>query len=402
MFRHLFKLIWNKKKQNFLLIMEMFFSFLVMFGVSTVVVYYYHNYRQPMGFDYDDVWVVNYQSPYQSPENLGSTDSVVMFQDALTKMLKSMPQIEEVSFTSPNVPFSMSTNNTGLDYGNNVHIMSNVYQCEDSYQKVLDFKMLEGRWFNNTDIPGKYVPAVINEKLKEELFGNEPAIGKIIGEDVIETNSRSDRYRVIGVADNMKDKGDYQAIENGMFLKMDTGWRRWNGNILLKVKPTADAAFEGKLFKAVSNAVGSSIEIEHLDKKLVTKDRVMVVPMIIALIVVGFLIINVALGLFGVLWYNINKRKSEIGLRRAVGASGNGVSKQLLGEALVLSTLALITGSLLAVQFPLLNVFDLPASVYVIALFLAVAFIYLLVVVCALYPGKQAAAIYPAVALHEE
>jgi putative ABC transport system permease protein len=106
--------------------------------------------------------------------------------------------------------------------------------------------------------------------------------------------------------------------------------------------------------------------------------------------------------LFGVLWYNINKRKSEIGLRRAVGATGDSVSRQLIGEAMVLSTLALIIGSFFAVQFPLLNVFDLPASVYIFALIFAVTFIYLLVIFCALYPGRQAAAIYPAVALHEE
>lgn len=399
MFKHLFKLIWNKKKQNFLLITEMFVSFLVMFGVFSLMVYYYHNYKQPMGFDYNNVWVVD----YQTPENIQSTDSAVLFHETLTKMLKSMPQIEAVSFSGFNVPFSMSTNNTMIGYGNNTNVMSNVYQTEEAYKNVLSFKMLEGRWFNaSDDVPGKYIPVVLNEKLKEELFGKENAIGKIIGENQIETQTLKDRYRVIGVADNLKDKGDYQSIENGMYLKMDTGYMRWASTIMLKVKSTADAAFEAKLFKSLSNAIGASIEIEHLDKKLVTKNKVMIVPMIVALIVVGFLIINVALGLFGVLWYNINKRKSEIGLRRAVGATGNSVSKQLVGEALVLSTLALIVGSFFAVQFPLLNVFDLPASVYIIALLFAVAFIYLLVIICALYPGRQAAAIYPAVALHEE
>jgi putative ABC transport system permease protein len=110
----------------------------------------------------------------------------------------------------------------------------------------------------------------------------------------------------------------------------------------------------------------------------------------------------VALGLFGVLWYNINKRRGEIGLRRAIGATGNAVSTQLVSEALILATFSLIIGSFFAVQFPLLNVFDLPAVVYLIALGLAVIFIYILVFICSLYPGKQAAAIYPAVALHEE
>jgi putative ABC transport system permease protein len=278
-----------------------------------------------------------------------------------------------------------------------------MYQAEPGYKEVLNFNILEGRWFNDADyVTGKYEPVVINEKLKEELFGKEDAVGKIIRQEGYGDNPAQEKFKVIGVANNMKDKGDYQAIENGIFMKMDTGALRWASNILLKVKPGTDAAFEAKLFKSFSNAVGSTVEIEHLDKKLVTKNKVMIVPLIIALIVVGFLIINVALGLFGVLWYNINKRRGEIGLRRAVGASGSSVSKQLVGEALVLSTFALIVGSFFAVQFPLLNVFDLPASVYVVALVLAVIFIYVLVIICAVYPGKQAAAIYPAVALHEE
>ena len=59
MLKHLFKLIWNKKKQNFLLMTEIFFSFLIMFAVFTLAVYNYQNYRRPMGFTYDDVWALS-------------------------------------------------------------------------------------------------------------------------------------------------------------------------------------------------------------------------------------------------------------------------------------------------------------------------------------------------------
>ncbi len=62
----------------------------------------------------------------------------------------------------------------------------------------------------------------------------------------------------------------------------------------------------------------------------------------------------------------------------------------------------MIIGSFFAVQFPLLNVFDLPSMVYIIALLMSIVFIYALVLICSFYPGRQAAAIYPAVALHEE
>ncbi|HNP22052.1 MAG TPA: ABC transporter permease [Panacibacter sp.] len=399
MIRHLFKLAWNKKKQNFLLITEMFVSFIVMFAVFTLMVFYYNNYKTSMGFDYDNVWVAN----YTPPQNITTTDSFQIFHQSLGNMVRSMPQVNDISFTSANVPFAMSTNSTEVSFGNNRHIRTNVYQTENDYKKVLNLKMAEGRWFTDADkITGKYTPVVINSKLKESLFGNTAAIGKIIREEQFDEVPPADKYRVIGVAENMKDKGDYQEVENGMFVAIDTGWMRNAGNILIHVKPNADAAFEGRLSKALSNAIGTSIEIEHLDKKLQSKNLLMLVPLIIALIVAGFLIINVALGLYGVLWYNINKRKAEIGLRRAVGASGADVSKQLVGEALVLATIALIIGTFFAVQFPLLNVFDLPAGVYITALLLAVLFIYLLVLFCALYPGRQAAAIYPAVALHEE
>jgi putative ABC transport system permease protein len=203
--------------------------------------------------------------------------------------------------------------------------------------------------------------------------------------------------------EDIKFDGDYQKAKYASYNKIDTGSYKWLSSILVKVSPDAGAASEGKIYKLMANSLKSSnIEIEHLSNKLTSYNKFTLVPLTILSIVAAFLIINVALGLFGVLWYNINKRRGEIGLRRAIGATGNAVSAQLVAEALILATFSLIIGSFFAIQFPLLNVFDLPASVYLTALGLSIVFIYLLVLICSLYPGKQAAAIYPAIALHEE
>jgi putative ABC transport system permease protein len=398
MFTHLFKLIWNKKKQNALLITEMFISFIVMFAIFTVIVFCYKNYRQPMGFDYEDVWAVN----FTPPENITNPDSVAIFHEALKNTLRSMQQITELSFASDNIPFSMNTSNTMVNYGKHKKVMAHVYNAGEDYLKVLNIKMKSGRWITKADAVSKTRIVVINRKLEKELFDGKDAVGKKLGDDFPGPGKPDVQLHIVGVVDDIKDKGSYQEIESGMYQPIDTGSARYTSTMLLKVKPGTDAAFESKLFKTLSNAIGTNIEIEHLDKKLVAKNKIMIVPMIIAGVVAGFLIINVALGLFGVLWYNINKRKAEIGLRRALGASGKSVSWQLVGEALVLSTLSITLGSFFAIQFPLLNVFDLAANIYIVALILAVLFIYILVVVCALYPGKQAAAIYPAVALHED
>src|SRR5205085_7875179 len=123
MLKHLFKLIWNKKKQNFLLILEMLISFMVMFAVFTLLVFCYYNYRQPMGLDYENVWTVS----FTPPDNIKRADSVEMFHNALKKQLLSMPQIKAVSFCGSNVPFSMSTHNTEINTKNHQDVESFVY-----------------------------------------------------------------------------------------------------------------------------------------------------------------------------------------------------------------------------------------------------------------------------------
>lgn len=393
MLKHLFKLIWNKKKQNFVLMLEILVSFLVIFAVFTMVVYYYKNYRKPINFEYENVWAIQ----FQTEERPGNSDSLILFHDVLRNQLKAMPEIEAVSFTSNNIPFAMSSMQNNVEYEGIRATSVNDYMAEEDYARVLGLSMTSGRWFSRADAGQKYRPVVINETLKEKLFGNKEAVGQLL-------DKKSDNpLKVIGVVNDIKDKGDYQSVGSGLYRKADTSAHHWMRMLLVKVSPKANTAFEGRLYKSLSVYLkNATIEIEHLSEKRTSRNNMTLIPMIIMMIVAGFLVINVALGLFGVLWYNINRRRSEIGLRRAIGATGQSISRQLVSEALVLSTIALIVGCFFAIQFPLLHVFDMSTGVYLTAIGLSVLFIYVLVMICSLYPGKQAAAIYPAVALHED
>ncbi|MBB6126806.1 ABC transporter permease [Mucilaginibacter lappiensis] len=394
MFKHLFKLIWNKKKQNFLLMSEMLFSFLVLFAVFTLLVYYYDNYKKPMGFEYQNVWVVSYNNAYQTK----NVDSLNTYYEILRKSIKAMPEVRELSFCSFNTPFTNNMSQGRISYHKKPLDHVNFYTADESFPATMNMQILEGRWFNKTDVATKNKPIVINSDIKEQLFGKGAAVGQLIS-----NYDEKEKMRVIGVVQSIKMKGDYAATGYGLYQKTDTGSLRWMGKIMVQVVPGASAAFEGHLYKTLANYMkNSNVEIEHLTNKRTSINYFTLVPMIVLSIVGGFLAINVALGLFGVLWYNINQRRGEIGLRRAVGASGGAVSSQLIYESMILATLSLIVGSFFAVQFPLLNVFDLSAGIYISAMLLAITFIYALVFLCSLYPGRQAAAIYPAVALHEE
>ena len=295
MIKHLFKLIWNKKKQNFLLITEMFISFLVIFAVFTSLVYYYRNYKKPMGFTYDNVWVINYQNAKQ----FHSTDSVLQYYATLTAMLKNMPQIKALSYASGNVPFTSNINTTGLSYkGQNLNPI-NYYLTGDGYRDAFSMNLLEGRWFNQQDVASTYRPVVINASLKERLFGNGRAVGQLISDN---SNSSIKKIKLIGVVQDMKDKGDYLPSGMALYNRLDTGTMRYMGQLVIKVSPNADAAFESKLYKTVASYMkDASVEIEHFSKKRESINSSTLIPITILSIVAGFLIINVSLGIFGVL-----------------------------------------------------------------------------------------------------
>ena len=387
-------MIWNKKKQNLLLLSEIFLSFLVMYAVFTMLAWYYRNYKTPMGLEYEHLWVVNYSNGLKTQ----NTDSVNQYYEVLKQLLKGMPEVREISFTNVNVPFSQVTNSSMLHYNHVAIGHVNWYQVDEQYKDVLQMEMLQGRWFEKQDVAGKDWPVILNQGLAEKIFGKGPAVGKF----VFDGNDKTKR-RVIGVVKDVKMRGDYAAAQIGAYNLLDTGAFRWLNRILVRVSPDASAAFEGRLYKTLANYMkNGNVEIEHMTNKRKAMNYFNLVPIIVLLIVAAFLIINVALGLFGVLWYNINKRRGEIGLRRAIGATGRSVAGQLVSESMILATFSLLIGLFFAVQFPLLHVFDLPTGVYVTGIVGSVLFIYILVLICSLYPGRQAAAIYPAVALHED
>jgi putative ABC transport system permease protein len=386
--------MWNKKKQHLLLVIEIFFSFLVIFALTTMGVYFYRNYRQPLGLADKNVWTVG----FTNGDNAAPADSLATFYQNLRMTVASMPQVQDVCYSAFNIPFINSMSSTSLEVHNTTHRGVYFFQADDHYNNVLGMTLLEGRWFGKEDDAATHPPVIINESLRKAAFGNGPAIGQLTG-----TDQDPHARRVIGVVADAKWDGDYKASHISMWVRFDTSFYHDVGMMLVRVSPNADANFEARLYKTLSTAMkNADVSIRHMSDDRATINLQATTPLIIFAIIALFLVVNVAFGLFGVLWYNINKRKSEIGLRRALGASGWSVSNQLWAETLILATFGVVVGLFFAVQFPLLHVFDLPTGVYVAALIFTILFMYVLVTICSLYPGRQAASIFPAQALHED
>lgn len=390
MIRHLFKLIWNQKRQNLGLLFEMLFSFMVLFAVFSFIMHNYHRYNQPTGFDHEAVWMATMHWPNDSLENVYNT------QQRFRQQLKTYPQIEHFSLTSSNMPYSGSMSTTSVTYQEK-SVQPYVYNVDKAFKDVMNMPVIEGRWFNpgERSSEGANIPIVINQTMREELFGTEKAIGSIIP-------FHDDRkLKVIGVVGNFKSQGEFSNKRAGMFFPEQDDYAY--SRIMLKVKPNAKADFESRLLKDLAQiSKGWTIDIAYMQDMRKDTLSETLIPMAIFLIIGAFLIFNVALGLFGVLWQNISKRREEIGIRRAMGATRSEISWQFITEVILLTTLSLVIGIFFAIQFPLLSVFNVLPKVYIQGILLSVLFIYSLVFICALYPSRQAAQLQPAMTLHEE
>ncbi|GAB2781513.1 putative ABC transport system permease protein [Hymenobacter luteus] len=397
MIRHLFTLIWNRKRSNFLLMAEILLSFFVLFVVSVLLVNNYYNYRQPMGFASDNVWQFDV-NPGQDTIDRKET------LQRLVQELKATPGVAAVTWTSDNTPFSFSNMNTDeYLYKDKQAPLTEFYDADDDMAKVLSLNVVAGRWFDRRDDASSRHHVVVNKRFAEEMFGQESAVGKVM------TNEKHDEeWQVVGVVEAYRSGSDFAANEPALFSRRALQNTARLGNteqpiLLVRVQPGSAAVLEQQLVRKIKAVTkGWDANVNTLAENRKDKMKFVMTPLIALGMVGVFLILNVALGLFGVLWFNISQRKSEIGLRRALGATGNAISGQFLGEMLVVTTLGVIGGWALAVQFPLLGVFGLPAPVYFMAMILATALIFLLTAICAFQPSRQAAGIHPAVALREE
>ena len=404
MMKHMFKLVWNRKRTNILIITEIFFSFLVLFGVVAFGVYYVNNYRQPLGFSYENVWTVSVSGIFDAYSQGGRAQAVDDFKQ-MQMALRDLDEVEGVAGMGM-TPFQIGASN-GPMYYKGRRAESRYNDATDELRDVLGLKMVQGRWFEPSDDALNYEPAVINERLRDELFGKENPLGKEFDppKDPGERAKTMPR-RVIGVITDFRQHGEFHALYNYCFYRLSA--KSMSGvpmvNLLVRLRPGVTATFEEKLMNKLRSVMRDrTIQIEPLERARKSHMRLVLAPIAAASLVAVFLIIMVGLGMVGVLWQNVSRRTKEIGLRRALGGTAGDVHKQVLGELLVIATVGLLLGMAVVVQLPLLEIVDwMSPGVFTVGLIVSLLVMYGLTVAAGLYPSWLATKVQPAGALHYE
>ena len=125
------------------------------------------------------------------------------------------------------------------------------------------------------------------------------------------------------------------------------------------------------------------------------------------LCVIGFLLLNIFLGVIGTFWFRTQHRRSEIALRMAFGSTRSGVFGRLVDEGLLLLTLAAVPAVFIAFNVGMAELVDVErmpfdAVRFVVAIGVTWALMSVMVVLGIWYPARRAMRVQPAEALHDE
>jgi putative ABC transport system permease protein len=272
------------------------------------------------------------------------------------------------------------------------------------FQRVRNLFVGVGSFVSQGDVDTKSKIVVIGTKVKEELFGEQSALGKVV--------TLSDaRYRVVGV---MQKKGTSLGwdIDDVVFIPVTSGQELFDTDGLFEIlasTPRAEdvdtAIVQIKDILIKRHAHKEDFTIQTQGAMLSTMNTILSVLTAVLGGIAGISLLVGGIGIMNIMLVSVRERTREIGIRKALGARNRDIMAQFMIEAMTLSgaggIIGIIAGVGLALIIPVF-VDVLPTSVSLWSIFMAFSFSAAVGVFFGVYPARKAAHQDPIQALRYE
>lgn len=411
MSRKLFRQIRNEWSSNIWLAVELLVVSVVLWYILDTLYVKYRIYTMPLGFNVEHCYKLSFNDVTdKSPDYIPDQEFEDILQAQLTILdrMQHHPKVETASISNISHPYN----------GSNSSIIiwrDSLRSTRSTLRRIVtpDF-MREFRYQGTRGETPEQLAQILDEGkiiINENLFKKYGVKGsELIGQEFCVGDSST--IMVIGASIVGPRYSDFQTWENTVFIKADDNFTAWMDEYTVRVKPEEDhdviETFMGEaesLFHVGNRLLVNVTSFDDI-RNIVLKNNFNEVRNLI--VGLGFLMVNIFLGLFGTFWFRTQQRTNEIAIRKAMGASNWDVCRRLISEGLLL--LVVVTPIAVGIDC-LLSYFEF--SQYFLKSYLtaerilvcaggAFVMIALMIVAGVWFPASRAEKIDPAVALKDE
>jgi len=354
------------------------------------------------GYKVDGLTVMRSSYPAESVED---AKRAVKFYAALLANDSSIPGIEDVSATNAPPTEGASDGQFLIEGrpdpapGDFFTQVAGFMLVSPNYFRTLGIRLVRGRDFREDDIADRPLTCIINEELARKSFPGEDPIGHRIktGYDTV-----NGFMTIVGVAASVRQDSIEKSPAPYIYMPYQQHpMPATQMQILFRDKGGAAAALRSEAhrldpevavdFAPLENVVAQGFAPSRFRSGMLTLFAMLALTLAVA-------------GLYGVMSYTVEQRRSEIGVRMAMGAQKRNVVRLVLGQGLWLVVPGVILGCMLAYiagRMFVSLVYGVSASDPMT--FAGIAALLLIVALLAMYvPARRAAGVDPMLALRSE
>ncbi len=273
--------------------------------------------------------------------------------------------------------------------------------------QVISLQELHGRLLSRGDISGQTMVCVVDESLAKAAYGRENIVGKILS---VRFSDREENFEIVGVS-----KAGSSVLQNvsGYIpsmvyfpyttLQLLTGDDAFD-QIAVKINAENDMeAAKDSLQRLLANidTVDATYMLENLASQREKLNGLMDVVSLVLQVISAVSLLVAGMSIMTIMLVSVHERTKEIGIKKAIGATGGRIMAEFMAEAVMLTLAGSICGITLAVLAAGIGtvISGVRIGVSVSTILGITAFSVVLGVVFGVYPAKKAAALLPAEAL---
>jgi predicted permease len=248
-------------------------------------------------------------------------------------------------------------------------------------------------------------PAIVTAAFAKRFWGD----GSPVGHRITYFNQRNPYYNIVGVADDIRALGLQEAPIQEAYFPMigppgKEGMFPYSYMYLVVRAPSLSTSTVVARVRQVLAQIDPGIPIADIKPMEIVVAESMAqtsFTMLLLLIASGIALVLSAVGIYGVISYVVGQRRTEIGIRMALGAQVTQVSRMIVGQSVALATAGVIVGILVSVAVTRLFrtlLFDVSPTDPLVLTGVA-AMLLLMAVAASLGPTRRAAKIDPVEAM---